>query len=201
MTGRSGLRVLVCDDQELVQWGLRALLSRQSWVARCVPASCGDQACELAVQYDIHVAVVDLFIDGESGIDVCRRLRQASPRTRVLLQSGSGRASTATARAAGASGFIAKQRPVEQLLEAVAAVGSGRSFFDGSLPRRRTALSREELHVLGLMADGATNREIAAQLMLSPETVKARAARLYRKLEARNRAQAVRNAQLIGAIE
>ncbi len=94
------LRVLVVDDHDVVHWGFRLMLTQQPWVERCVAASNGDEAVELARRYRPHVAVVDLFIGEESGAQVCERLREAEPATRVLLFSGAGEIS-AERRAGG----------------------------------------------------------------------------------------------------
>ena len=85
---RERLRVLVVDDHDVVHWGFRLMLTQQPWVERCVTASNGSEAIELARRYRPHVAIVDLFIGEESGAEVCARLREAEPTTRVLLFSG-----------------------------------------------------------------------------------------------------------------
>ena len=102
------LRVLVVDDHDVVHWGFRVMFSQQPWVERCLAARTGAEALELTRRYEPHVALVDLFLAGESGADVCKSIRAASPSTRVLLISGAGRMSPAAARAAGASGFVSK---------------------------------------------------------------------------------------------
>src|SRR4051812_40190572 len=98
------LGVLVVDDHDVVHWGFRLMLTQQPWVERCLSARTGDEALALAERYSPHVALVDLFIGDESGPDVCGRLRELSPQTRVLLISGAGRISPQAARAAGAAG-------------------------------------------------------------------------------------------------
>ena len=98
------LRVLVVDDHDVVHWGFRVLLGEQPWVERCLAARTGAEALELARTFKPHVALVDLFLAGESGADVCESIREASPATRVLLISGAGRMSPAAARAAGRVG-------------------------------------------------------------------------------------------------
>ena len=102
------LRVLVVDDHDVVHWGFRVLLGEQPWVERCLAARTGAEALELTRSFEPHVALVDLFLAGESGAELCDSIRKASPGTRVLLISGAGRMSPATARAAGASGFVSK---------------------------------------------------------------------------------------------
>jgi len=108
--GARRLRVLVVDDHDVVHWGFRLLLGEQSWVERCLAARTGAEAVEVARSFRPHVALVDLFLAGESGADVSESIRAASPATRVLLISGAGRMSAAAARAAGASGFVSNDR-------------------------------------------------------------------------------------------
>jgi two-component system response regulator DesR len=194
------LRVLVVDDHDVVHWGFRVLLGEQSWVERCLAARTGDEALELVRTLRPHVALVDLFLAGESGADVCKSIREASPSTRVLLISGAGRMSPAAARAAGASGFVSKDLEVRDLAAAVRMVGLGMTMFARRADQPQPLLSAREREVLDLIAAGSTNREIAEQLYLSPHTIKEHTSALYRKLGARNRAEAVQLAQRIGLL-
>jgi DNA-binding NarL/FixJ family response regulator len=192
------LRVLVVDDHDVVHWGFRVLLERQAWVERCLAARGGAEAVELARRLRPHVALVDLFLAGESGADVCEAILAACATTRVLLISGAGRMSPAAARAAGASGFVSKDWEAAELTRAVRMVGLGMTMFPPRERQPAPLLSAREREVLGLIASGATNREIAAALYLSPHTVKEHTSALYRKLAARNRAEAVQRAQRLG---
>lgn len=194
------LRVLVVDDHDVVQWGFRLMLAEQRWVERCLSARTGDEASALARRWAPHVALVDLFIGDESGAEVCERLRRESPETRVLLISGAGRISPTAARAAGASGFVPKEWPARQIAEAVRMVGRGMTVFRDVEEEPATRLSEREREVLELIASGATNREIADRLYLSPWTVKEYTGTVYRKLSVRNRAEAVQRAQRLGLL-
>jgi len=194
------LSVLVVDDHEVVHWGLRLMLGEQAWVERCLAARDGAEAVALARRYEPQVALVDLFVGDESGARICERLRLEVPRTRVLLISGAGRISPNAARAAGASGFVSKDLPAAALAEAVRAVGLGRDVFPPQHDQPGPLLSDREREVLDLIAAGATNREIAAALYLSPHTVKEHTSSLYRKLGVRGRAEAVVRAQRLGLL-
>jgi DNA-binding NarL/FixJ family response regulator len=194
------LRVLVVDDHDVVQWGFRMLLGEQSWVERCLAARTGAEALQLTRAFEPHVALVDLFLSDESGADVCASIREASPGTRVLLISGAGRMSPATARAAGASGFVSKDWETHDIAAAVRLVGLGMTVFSPKAQQPAPPLTERERGVLDLIAAGSTNREIAEQLYLSPHTVKEHTSALYRKLGARNRAEAVRRAQRVGLL-
>src|SRR3954451_2567233 len=85
--GRCGVRVLVVEDHELVQWGLRALLGRQDWVDRCIPARTAEEAMQLTQRYEPHVALIDVFFAGGSGMEMCSQLKELRPSLRVLLMS------------------------------------------------------------------------------------------------------------------
>jgi DNA-binding NarL/FixJ family response regulator len=194
------LRVLVVDDHDVVHWGFRMLLGEQPWVERCLAARTGAEALALTRSFEPHVALVDLFLAGESGAELCESLRRTSPRTRVLLISGAGRMSPATARAAGASGFVSKDWEAAEIAAAVKAVGLGMTMFPPKSDQPAPMLTEREREVLDLIAAGSTNREIAERLFLSPHTVKEHTSALYRKLRARNRAEAVQRAQRIGLL-
>ncbi len=192
------LSVLVVDDHDVVHWGFRLMLSQQPWVERCLSAMTGPEALKLARRYRPHVALIDLFIGEESGAEICEQLRAAEPRTRVLLISGAGDISPHAARAAGASGFAHKDWPARRIAAAVRAVGLGKTTFESHERRATLGLSDRERAVLSLMASGATNPEIAEALHLSKHTVKEHTSAVYRKLEVRNRTEAVQKAQRLG---
>jgi DNA-binding NarL/FixJ family response regulator len=207
------LCVLVVDDHDIVHWGMRLVLVQQDWVERCVPATTGDEAEDRARRYGPHVALVDLFVGDESGTDIARRVQAAHPATRVLLISGAGRISATAARAAGAAGFVTKDRSAAEIVEAIRRIGAGEDVFEtprGDEGLRRGApgdgrpghhrLTGRERQVLGMIAAGLTNVEIAAELGLSPNTVKEHASSMFRKLGARNRADAVQRAQRLGVL-
>ncbi|MBV9818217.1 MAG: response regulator transcription factor [Solirubrobacterales bacterium] len=194
------LRVLVVDDHDVVHWGFRVLFGEQPWVQRCVAARTGAEALEQLPTLRPDVALVDLFLSGESGADVCASIRKASPSTRVLLISGAGRMSPAAARAAGASGFVSKDWDANEVARAVRMVGLGMTMFAPTAEQPEPLLTEREREVLYLIAAGSTNREIAQTLYLSPHTVKEHTSALYRKLSARNRAEAVQRAQRIGLL-
>lgn len=190
--------MLVVDDHEVVRWGLRLLLERQRWVARCLVADNSEEALELAREHRPDVALVDLFVGAESGAELCLALREASPETRMLLMSGAGRISAAAAQATGASGFVPKDRPATDVVMAVRMVANGMTVFGMPEEPVETPLSEREREVLEAIARGATNQEIADELALSPHTVKDHASAVYRKLGVRNRSEAVRRAARLG---
>jgi two-component system response regulator DesR len=200
VTGGRPLRVLVVDDHDVVHWGFRLMLTEQPWVEGCFSARSGAEAVAMAVRHEPHVALVDLFIGEESGAQVCEAVRSKSPSTRVLLISGAGRISPAAARAAGAAGFVPKEWPARDIAEAVRMVGRGMTVFREMEEPPANRLSEREREVLDLIASGATNREIAEALHISPWTVKEYTGGVYRKLGVRNRAEAVQRAQRLGLL-
>jgi DNA-binding NarL/FixJ family response regulator len=194
------LSVLIVDDHEVIHWGFRLKLSRENWVSRCLGARNRAEAVALTRRYEPHVALIDLMLGDDSGADVCEEIRLISPSTRVLLMSGTGRIANGAARSVGAAGFIPKDWPTADMLCALHAVGLGRTVFAPAPRQSSKALTDRERHVLDLLATGATNREIASDVHLSPHTVKEHVSSLYRKLGARNRADAVQRAQRFGLL-
>jgi DNA-binding NarL/FixJ family response regulator len=192
------LRILVVDDHDVVHWGFRLMLGQMPWVERCLSARTGAEAVAVCRRYEPHVALVDLFLGGESGPEICERLRAEVPAPRVLLMSGAGGISPRAARGAGAAGFISKDWPATEIAKMVRLVGDGMEVFREARNPAVPSLTDRESEILGLIAGGATNREIAGTLYLSPHTVKEHTSTLYRKLGARNRADAVQRAQRLG---
>ena len=191
------LSVLIVDDHDVVHWGFKLLLSKQPWVTTCSSATSSEEALALVREGAVDVALVDLFLGPESGADLCEEIRRISPATAVLLISGAGKISPAAAEAAGAAGFVSKDWRAADVAMAVRMVARGMTVFEpaaeGPVP-----LTAREREVLALIGEGATNREIAGRLFLSPHTVKDYTSSLYRKLEVRNRSEAARRAEQLG---
>jgi two-component system response regulator DesR len=195
------LRVLVVDDQEVVHWGFKSLFGRRTWVESYCAAATVDEALELAAREHPHVALVGAAVGLESGAEVTRRLYEASPATRVLVMASDGRVSSRAARAAGAYGFVPKHWPAQDIANAARMVGLGMTIFAPDADGERALLSDREREVLEMVAAGKTNREIADRLFLSPHTNKDHTSALYRKIGARNRAQAIVRAQRLGLLD
>jgi DNA-binding NarL/FixJ family response regulator len=194
------LRVLVVDDQELVHWGFKTLLGRRTWVESYSAAASTRTAVELAAEELPDVALVAGAVGSDPAIEVIGRLLAVSPDTRVLIMASDGRVSARSARAAGACGYVPKSWPARDLANAARMVGLGMTVFAGQGDADLPLLSDRERQVLDMIAAGATNREIAARLFLSPHTVKDHTSALYRKVGARNRAQAILRAQRLGLL-
>jgi DNA-binding NarL/FixJ family response regulator len=197
----SGARILLVDDHEVFLWGLRLALSRQQWVGRCLPATNTQEAIDLAARYEPHVAVIDLNVGGFAGEDIACAVRQVRPTVRVLYLSGARRMSQRAAREAAAYGFMSKAASAPDIMRAIGMVVEGRALRDRDLPSDTalsTTVTGRERDVLRLLAEGRTNREIATVLGISPNTVKEHVRSLFRKLEARNRTQAVQFGERLG---
>ncbi len=196
------LGVLVVDDHDVVHWGLRIMLERLGWVERAWSARNGDEAARIAATERIDLALIDLLVGAESGAEICERLHVVRPGLRVLLISGAGQISPRAAASCGASGFVSKDRDGNDLVRAVWTVATGGTAFDTVTeePAQVPELSEREREVLAQLAAGATNQEIADHLHLSRHTVKEYASAVYRKLEVRNRMQAVRRAEQLRLI-
>jgi two-component system response regulator DesR len=199
-SGGRRVRVLVVDDHDVVHWGFRLLLEKQSWVESCAAATGGASARREAAKLRPHVALVDLFLAGESGAEVAEELKRAQPEMKVLLISGAGRISPAVARAAGASGFVSKDWGAADVVRAVRMVALGQEVFAPAPEGGDPSLSPREREVVAHISRGSTNAEIARALFLSPHTVKEHTSAIYRKLGVRNRAEAVKAAQRHGLI-
>ncbi len=128
--GGSGVNVLVVDDHDVVHWGFKLLLSKQSWVESCASASSAAEAITYLRGNRVDVALVDLILGYESGADLCEEIRSISPGTGVLLISGAGTISPAAARAAGASGFVSKDWRAADITAAVRMVARGMTVFE-----------------------------------------------------------------------
>jgi two-component system response regulator DesR len=192
--------VLVVDDQEVVHWGFKTLLARRTWVEGYSAASSAEEALVLAARDHPDVALVSAAVGYDSGADITRQLHDVSPGTRVLLMASSGRISARGARAAGAFGFVPKHWPAQDIANAARMVGLGMTVFAPETDADQAMLSERERQVLEMIASGSTNREIAERLFLSPHTVKDHTSALYRKIGARNRAQATLRAQRLGIL-
>jgi DNA-binding NarL/FixJ family response regulator len=196
---RRGVRVLLLDDEEIVHLGFRLLLDNEPWAERCLAATDADGALELARRFEPDVALIDTgALDREPAV-LCRALTRASARTRTLLLTHAEAIPPSTVRAAGALGFVSRGWSASDLLQAIHKASLGLSIE----PRRErgaAALSARQQEILQLIAEGATNEEIALRLYLSPHTVKQHTSALYRKLGARNRTHAVQAARCRGLI-
>jgi DNA-binding NarL/FixJ family response regulator len=200
------LRVVIADDHPFYRQGLARLLT-QSGVEVVGEASNGSAAIELVEQTAPDVAVVDLNMPGMSGVDVTRRLNERMPASRVLVVSVSAQEDDVTeAILAGASGYVLKDGPVEEVVAGIRAAAAGEALLSpriaGTLLERihdreqvqpdlpPIPLSQRELQVLGLVAQGRKETEIGDTLHIGAGAVTKHISSLLMKLQVENRVQA-----------
>jgi two-component system response regulator DevR len=201
-----GIRVLVCDDHELVRRGVCELLSEALDLEVVGEAASAEEALIQAVQLTPDVVVMDVRMPGRSGIEACRDIRALRETTRVLmLTSFADDEALLSSIIAGAAGFFLKNIRGPELVEAVRQVAAGKSLLDPAATERVLArlrgevdlagrggehLTHQEARILSLVADGLTNRQIAEHLQLSEKTVKNYVSNVLGKLGVRRRTQA-----------
>ena len=201
------LRLLVVDDHEVVRQGLVAMLDRRDGFEVVAQAGTVAESIDAAARYEPDLVIMDVRLPDGSGIEACRDIRSARPETRVImLTSYPDEEAVLSAIIAGASGYLLKQIRGRDLVDALEAVGRGESLLDSAVTEkvlervRRMAsgaeadelsdLTAQERKILLLVAEGKTNKEIAADVFLSDKTVKNYVSSILSKLNLQRRAQA-----------
>jgi DNA-binding NarL/FixJ family response regulator len=210
----STITVLLADDQRLVRESLATLVGLLDGIELVATASDGEQACALAAEHEPQVVLMDLRMPRMDGIEATRRLRESNPDIRVIaLTTYADDESVLGALRAGARGYLTKDSSAEDIREAIVAVAGGDAALDPSVQQTVVAalsgggqptasaadelpdgLTPREVEVLALIAEGLSNAQIAAHLVVSPATVKSHINHLFAKAGIRDRAQAVRYA-------
>jgi DNA-binding NarL/FixJ family response regulator len=190
------LRVLVVDDRELVHYGVRLLIAARG-SGRCVGATTIGVAIGLAQRYELNVALIDHFVDGQSGLLIAQALREVNPSLQIVLMTAAEAPSPAALAHASVHGCVRRDETARNLMAALTRAACGDKL---SPPEAPADISARELEVIRGLANGWTNAQIAASLFLSVNTVKGHTQAVYKKLEARNRAQAVVRAQRLGLV-
>ncbi|TMR21575.1 response regulator transcription factor [Nonomuraea turkmeniaca] len=200
------VRLLIADDHPIVRDGLRAALGGDPDLEIVGEAADGEQAVRLAAELRPDVVLMDLRMPGMDGVAAIRRLSGTGPRVLVLTTFDTD---VLPALEAGASGYLLKDAPPEELVRAVLATHRGETVLAPAVAGRlaeqvrrpsRGTLSKRELEVLRLVAGGATNREAAATLFISEASVKTHLLHIYAKLDVRDRAAAVSEAYRRGIL-
>lgn len=209
------VRVLLADDQRLVRESLATLLGLIEGIELVATASDGDEAFALAAEHRPQVALMDLRMPRVDGIEATRRLRERIPEVRVIaLTTYADDETVLAALRAGARGYLTKDASAGDIRAAILGVAAGEAALDPAVQHHVVAaiagapdgarspgeealpdeLTPREAEVLGLIAEGLTNAEIAERLVVSPTTVKSHINHLFAKAGLRDRAQAVRYA-------
>lgn len=195
------IRVLLADDQAMVRGALATVLDLESDIAVVAQLSSGSDVVATARAEAVDVALLDVQMPGKDGLTVAAQLRDAVPACRVIVCTTFGRPGyLARAMAAGAAGFVVKDSPPEQLVDAVRRVHSGLRVVDPALAAESLAtgqspLTAREQEVLRAAGDGGTVADIARTLYLSEGTVRNHLSAVIGKVGARTRAEAVRIAE------
>jgi DNA-binding NarL/FixJ family response regulator len=214
------IRVVVADDQEIVRSGFAALLATQPDLTVVGTAADGEEAVRLCREEQPDVVLMDVRMPGLDGIEATRRLAADGGGPRVLMLTTFDLDEYVyDALAAGASGFLLKDVTAERLFEAVRVIAAGEALLAPAVTRRLIAefarlrpqpparpgrlreLTPRETEVLRLVAEGLSNAEIAARLVVTKETVKTHVSRVLAKLGLRDRGQAVVAAYESGLVE
>ncbi|MFD0690289.1 response regulator [Actinomadura fibrosa] len=219
MTGDAPVRIVVADDQEVVRAGFTALLGTQPDLLVVGTAADGSAAVRASREHRPDVVLMDVRMPAMDGIEATRVITAAPRAPRVLmLTTFDLDEHVYDALVAGASGFLLKDVTAERLFDAVRVVAAGEALLAPTVTRRLIgefarlrprpsgpsplleALTPRETDVLRLVAEGLTNAEIAARLVVGEETVKTHVSRVLRKLGLRDRVQAVVTAYETGLV-
>jgi DNA-binding NarL/FixJ family response regulator len=200
-------RIILVDDHEVVRLGLRSLLEKQPDFEVVAEASTAKEALEKTRDHQPDVVVMDIRLKGGSGIEATQSITEQFPDTKVImLTSYAEDEMLFSAIRAGAAGYVLKQIGGDDLVRAIEAVGRGEALLDPAVTQRvfqqvRKAareeeasafadLTEQEMHVLQLVSEGRTNRQIAEMLYLGEGTVRNYVSSILSKLNVRNRAEA-----------
>lgn len=208
VNGSEPIHVLVVDDHQLFRMGLQELLEREGLKVVGVAAD-GESALELVVESAPDVVLMDLELPGMSGVDATRRIAEIAPRTRVLVLTISAEEQNVVDTiVAGACGYLLKGTSIEMLVASIEAAVAGESMISNALAAKLferirtedgantagraayTELSEREIEILGLVASGKGNTEIAEELVISPHTVRNHVSNILAKLHMHSRLEA-----------
>jgi DNA-binding NarL/FixJ family response regulator len=216
---RHPITVVIADDQRMVRSGLRVILDTEPGISVVAEAGDGAEAVELVRRHRPAVALLDIRMPVLDGLQAARKVLAVSSQTRVLiLTTFDADEYVYEALRAGASGFLLKDAPADQLITAVRSLAAGDALIDPvitrrlisrftlaaqgpvELPQELRELTARELEVLRLVARGLSNAEIAGELVVEENTVKTHVSRILMKLGLRDRVQAVVLAYELGFV-
>lgn len=199
------IKALIAEDHTLVSQGLEVMLSMHDDIELLHIVETGEEAVETANKTSIDVVLMDVKLAGKmSGLEATKKIKESSPDTKILvLTMFTDPGTVAEAVKAGADGYLSKGSSSEAVLQAIRDVAEGRSVLDPNVTegifgrigkRDPRALSDRELEVLQELSHGKSTREVAEHLHVSEETVKTYLKQIFRKLDVRDRTEAVAEA-------
>ena len=201
LAGAAMIRVLIAEDQGMVRGALASLLELEPDIDVVAQVPRGDEVVEAALAAKPDVALLDIEMPGATGLEAAEQLRSAAPDTRVLILTTFGRPGyLRRAMEGGAAGFLLKDAPASELASAIRRAVSGERVVDpglaaAALSQGESPLTPREHEVLAASRDHATVADLAKALYLSPGTVRNHLSSVMQKLDARNRAEALRVAE------
>lgn len=211
MSHAAKIRVILADDHSVVRAGIVQFLEMDAGIEILADVSTGQQAIEAIEEFKPDVAVLDIQMPEKTGIEVTRWIRQHAPDTRVIvLTAYDDDPYVLAVLQAGAHGYVLKTARAEEIISAVHTVYEGKAFLDPSVARKVMAhlsqgdhdpieeLTPREMEVLTLAAIGHTNRAIGVLLGISDRTVQGHLAKVFGKLQAASRTEAVMRAVSMG---
>jgi len=195
------IRVLLAEDQGMVRGALASLLGLEPDIEVVAQVARGDEVLGAAQSVDPDVALLDIEMPGATGLEALAQLREALPRCRILILTTFGRPGyLRRAMETGASGFLLKDAPAQELASAIRRAVAGERVVDpglaaAALSEGESPLTAREHEVLAASRNYATVADIAGALYLSPGTVRNHLSSVMQKLDARNRAEALKLAE------
>ncbi|MCH7733806.1 MAG: response regulator transcription factor [Chloroflexi bacterium] len=204
---KAKIRVMLVDDHEVVRLGIAGVLEAEPDISIVAQAGDGESSVQMATVMQPDVVLMDVLLPGIDGIEACRQVKEASPRTSVvMLTSRTRQEAVLAAIMAGASGYLLKNTAPRAIVSAIRSAAAGESMLDPAVTGRVldqfrrlvegqeddeiSALSEREKEVLELISEGLTNTEIAERLVLSPSTVRNHVSRVLGKLGLSRRSEA-----------
>lgn len=212
------VRILLADDHPIVRQGMRSLVETQKDLVVVGEASDGLQAVQLVEKIKPDILILDLMMPSLNGMEVLRHIKESTPVTRVIVLSmHSADSYVIKAMQNGASGYIVKETGPSELIQAIRIVLEGEIYLSPILTVRRDAifietgdktlkdpydlLTRREVEILQMTAEGSSSNDIAGKLSISPRTVEIHRARLMKKLALHNQSELIRYALKRGILD